>query len=135
MGTCNRLVMLAVCSAAAGLASAEEPIDAKARDEKLIAAVQAAAGKGLSPDEAEKAVGVRATLSTVRSADKALFDQMVSFRPDSDRKTDLPGSEYKWVAYWVREVNGKDGYPKVVGVCWPKEGKPRVFFCEILPPL
>ena len=114
-----------------GLGAGQEAGDAKAADAKLIAAVRAAVEKGIEPDKAEEVAGKRATLNTLRKEDRMLFE-IVSIAEDQDRKPTFPkGDTPRCVAYWVRPVEGRN--PKVVGVYWPKEGKARIFFGEVLP--
>jgi hypothetical protein len=112
--------------------SVAEGADAKASDRKLIAAVKAAAVNGLQPAKVETAVGVKATLNTLRKPDRDSFSR-ADIVPDPDNKPRLPARDsLRWVVYWVRPIEGRN--PKLVGIFWPKEGKPQVFFGEILPP-
>ena len=104
----------------------------KGRDAKLVAAVKAAADKGLAPDKVEAVVGTRATLNTIREEDRGPFSRADIAR-DPDGGPGLPTRKTtRWAAYWVRPVEARN--PKIVGIVWPKEGKPRVFFGEVLPP-
>ena len=119
---------LLFAAAASGLAG----VDAEGADAKLLAAVKAAADKGIGPDKIEAAVGTKATLNTRRAADRDAFSG-ADIAEDPGRKPALPARDsLRWVVYWVRPVDSRN--PKVVGVCWPKEGKPQLFYGEVLPP-
>src|SRR5262249_26921793 len=112
--------------------AAQKPAAAKAKDARLVAAISAAAGKRITPDKVEAAVGTRATLNTFRKEDRLVLSH-VDIVPDPDRQPPLPASDtIRWVAYWIRPIGSRN--PKVVGICWPKDGRPQVFFGEVLPP-
>jgi ankyrin repeat protein len=108
------------------------PGGTRPEDEKLIAAVKGAAEKAIAADKVEAAVGSKATLNTFRAGDRDTFS-IADIAVDPDRKPAMPDRDsLRWVAYWVRPVDSHN--PKIVGVCWPKDGKPKVFFGEVLPP-
>jgi hypothetical protein len=112
--------------------SAQAAGNAKAKDEKLVAAVKAAAGKGIGPKNVEVAVGTKATLNTFHKEDRGPFSR-ADIVPDPDQKPVLPErASLRWVAYWVRPLEARN--PKIVGIFWPKKGKPQMFFGEVLPP-
>jgi hypothetical protein len=112
--------------------SAQEKGAGRTKDALLVAAVRAAAAKGLRPDKVEAVVGQRATLNTFRKQDVDSF-QSADIAPDPNRKPALPERKtLRWAAYWVRPVESRN--PKVVGIAWPKKGAPRLFFGEVLPP-
>lgn len=111
---------------------AQEVMDPKARDAKLLEAIRAAARKGIGPEKIEAAVGSEATINTVRERDRDTFS-IADIAADPGRKPALPDrASLKWVAYWVRPVESRN--PKIAGIFWPKKGKPQVFYGEVLPP-
>jgi hypothetical protein len=130
---CCVLSLIAASCLFASVASGQDAGDAKAKDEKLVSAIKAAIEKGLAPDKVEDSVGSKATLNTFRKEDRGPFSR-ADIVPDPDRKPALPDRDsLQWVAYWIRPVEGRN--PKLVGIFWPKkEGKPQIFFGEILPP-
>lgn len=132
MRPCFISFLVAATFLSAGLASSQESGDKKAADKKLVAAVKAAADKVIDADKVEAVVGVKATLNTFRKEDRGRFSR-VDIVADPDSKPALPDRDgLRWAAYWIRPVEGRN--PKLVGIYWPKEGKPQVFFGEILPP-
>jgi len=101
-------------------------------DANLLAAVKAAAEKGIGPDKVEAAVGTKATLNTLRKVDRDAFS-LADIAADPDRKPALPPRDsLRWVVYWVRPIDSRT--PKIVGIVWPREGKPQPFYGEVLPP-
>jgi hypothetical protein len=127
-------LLLAICLLGGGLSFAPAPSTQKNsdKDKKLIDAVKAAVAKGVAPADVDAVVGTKATLNTVRERDRGAFSR-VDLVADDDNKPALPDrNSLRWVAYWVRSVKSKN--PKVVGIYWPKEGKPRTFYGEVLPP-
>ena len=104
----------------------------KDADARLVARVKAAAAKGIMPDKIEAAVRTRATLNTFREEDRGPF-RRADIAPDPDGGPGLPDAKtIRWAAYWVRPVEARN--PRIVGIVWPKEGRPRVFFGKALPP-
>ena len=132
---CRGFVFWALLAAALLLASAlpaSAGMDAESADSKLLAAVKAAAEKGIEPGKIEAAVGTKATLNTLREVDRDAFSR-ADIAEDPGRKPALPARDsLRCVVYWVRPIDSKN--PKIVGVCWPKEGRPRLFYGEVLPP-
>jgi hypothetical protein len=128
-----RRFLLALCLSGGGLSFAPAPSarnDAD-KDTKLVEAVKAAAAKGVAPTDVGAIVGTKSTLNTARDKDRATFSR-VDLVEDPDNKPPLPDREtLRWVAYWVRPVEARN--PKIVGIYWPKEGKPRMFYGEVLP--
>jgi hypothetical protein len=113
------------------LAGAPAP-DMAEKDRKLVAAVRVAAARDLAPNEAERAVGMKAVLNTSRERDRWVFTR-ADIVADPDHEEALPARDsIRWAAYWVRNVESRN--PKLVGIYWPKEGRPKVFFGELLPP-
>jgi len=101
-------------------------------DARLIAAVQTAAAKGLAPGKVEATVGKRAALNTFRKDDSWTFTR-ADIAPDPNQKPPMPDRKtLRWVAYWVRPVESHN--PRIIGIAWPKKGRPKVFFGEVLPP-
>jgi hypothetical protein len=106
--------------------------NAAKEDARLLAAVEAAGKNGLAPGKVEAAVGRRATLNTFREEDDGPFHR-ADIAPDRKRNPSLPGRKgIRWAAYWVRPVEARN--PRIVGIVWPKKGKPRIFYGEVLPP-
>jgi hypothetical protein len=102
------------------------------KDEKLVSAIQSALKHGIGPAKVEAAVGKRATLNTVRKGDRDPFEH-ADIAPDRDSGPALPDRKtIRHAAYWVRPIEGRN--PKLVGIVWPKTGKPQIFFGELLPP-
>lgn len=125
-------LLLAHCLTAVGLSFAPAPSARNDSDKKLIDGVKAAATKGAAPTDVDAVVGTKSTLNTARARDRATFSR-VDLVEDPDNKPALSARDsLRWVAGWVRPVESKN--PKVVGICWPKEGNLRVFYGEVLPP-
>ena len=122
-----------VCVVAAWSAFGQDSGDKKkSEDEKLIAAVKAAAEKGVEPQKVDAAVGAKSTRNTFRDDDREIFDR-VSIVQESDPKLKLHDrGSILWIAYWGRPIESRDA--KVIGIAWPKEGKAQVFTGYVLPP-
>jgi hypothetical protein len=117
--------LIAVCG------SAQEAKDSKAKDTELLDAIKAAADKETQPEKVEAVVGRKATVNTIRKADRDVLS-IANIAEDPERKPVLPrGEAPKWVAYWVRRIDTRN--PKIVGIFWPEKGKPQVFYGEVLP--
>lgn len=112
--------------------SGQETTDAKVKDRKLVEAIRAAVARGLEPNRIDAAVGEKAVLNTYRRDDRDSFER-ADIVADPDRRPPLPDrGTLRWAAYWVRPVESRN--PMIVGICWPKVGKPTIFYGEILPP-
>jgi hypothetical protein len=122
------ILVAAVCviRAAGGPGSAEE------QDQKLVKAIKAAVKQEVEPGKVEASVGAKATLNTIRKGD---VDTLAGTDIAADRDSRPALGErdaINHVAYWVRPVESRN--PRLVGIVWPKKGKPRIFYGELLPP-
>jgi hypothetical protein len=121
-------LVAAVCT----LPAAGAPDTAQERDQKLVKAIQAAIEKELEPGKVESSVGTKATLNTIRKGDADTLSgaDIVADRDAGPAMGDRDAISH--VAYWIRPVDSRN--PRLVGIVWPKNGKPRIFFGELLPP-
>ena len=74
---------------------------------------------------------------TVDSADLAKDHPTLDLGPDIERDEPLPDfAAARHVMYWVRPEMGLGGYydPRVIGIIWPAEGDPEVFYATVLTP-
>ncbi len=122
------LLVTAICV----IRVAGDPGSAEERDQKLIKAIKAAVEQEVEPGKVEASVGVKATINTSRKADADTFGR-TDIAADRDSGPAMGNrDDISHVAYWVRPIDSRN--PKLVGIVWPKKGKPRIFFAELLPP-
>jgi hypothetical protein len=107
-------------------------------DADLIAAVKAAARRGVGPEMVELVVGRRAVINTTRD-DRAIVES-ANLEADGEGPTTGEGkarplpelAKVRHVVYWGRPVEARN--PRMVGIAWDEDGTARVFFFVVYPP-
>jgi hypothetical protein len=110
-----------------------------ADDSWLVSAVRRAASRErVQPSTIPRKIGVWATFHEIRDGMRDAIPQGVFgvFELDHEEISDVTSVreiiEAEEVMYWTRPVESKN--PRVVGICWSKDGRARAFFCIIYPP-
>ena len=102
-------------------------------DKQLIAKVEEAVKKRVSPSEIERFVGAKACRNTIRKGDREVI-RIMDFGTDRS-VPNLIAMEH--VVFWDRPVP-VDDYPciawVVIGVVWPRSGDPQLFYACIYVP-
>jgi hypothetical protein len=71
------------------------------------------------------------------SADLAADHPTLDLAPDTEHNDTLPDfTTARHVMYWIRPEMGLGGYydPYVIGIVWPAEGNPEVFYAIVMTP-
>jgi hypothetical protein len=139
-------LLFPVCWAVAFLGSlgalasgpAEPDRETVCEDAELVAAVKAAARRGVGPEAVERVVGQRPVINTTRD-DRAIFEaahidaDVEGATAGKGKARPLPDYDnVRHVIYWGRPVKARN--PRMVGIAWDEDGTARVFFFVVYPP-
>jgi hypothetical protein len=104
----------------------------KAEDEKLVKKVREAVSKKTPPEMVEEFVGIKATIHTLRAADRLALPEIDIAKDPEEPGPTLDLKQAKNVAYWVGPIQSRDA--RIIGIVWTTKDEMHVFYGIVLPP-